>query len=75
MTLSDFLLARIAEDEMAASTTLSATWNKWIERDCEAKRQIVKHHAPYAGGGGRPTLFYLAAIYADHPDYDEAWRP
>ncbi len=22
-----------------------------------------------------PTIKALAAVYADHPDYDEAWRP
>jgi hypothetical protein len=27
------------------------------------------------GNGYCPTLRHLATMYADHPDYDEAWRP
>ena len=26
-------------------------------------------------GAALETLRHLAAVYADHPDYDEAWRP
>lgn len=59
--------------------------------DVEAKRRIVEQHAgddahECAGESdpwGRatvfemncPTLRLLALPYADHPDYDEAWRP
>lgn len=29
----------------------------------------------FPGGSACNTLRILAAVYADHPDYDEAWRP
>jgi hypothetical protein len=43
MTLTDFLLARIAEDE---ATSLSGRHGKpdRIARECEAKRRIVEEH-------------------------------
>jgi hypothetical protein len=27
------------------------------------------------GSDGCPTLRHLAAVYADHPDYRDEWRP
>lgn len=59
---------------------------KWqpprIAHECEAKRRIIERH----GDGGDcfdctptrypcPTLRLVAAIYADHPDYREEWKP
>ena len=122
MTLTEFLLARIAEDEEEIGAEIfghddSAGPNGigWAEvgainevllsshrralAECEAKRRIVALHREAvdedAGGnrfstgctecGGEgfgetvpwpcPTILYLAAIYADHPDYREEWRP
>lgn len=57
--------------------------------ECEAKRQIVNHYeqvqnrvavepSPYFQGmfvALDQTVCSLATTYADHPDYDEAWRP
>ena len=56
-------------------------------RDVEAKRKIVELHLPERLGyftdincqqcrvhDPCPTLRFLALPYADHPDYDEAWR-
>src|SRR5690348_4216788 len=58
---------------------------KRVLAECEAKRRIVEEH----GGGADPcdhaydtsmmgwmctTLRLLALPYADHPDYDSAWR-
>lgn len=48
---------------------------RWIVELCEAG---VEPHAPATPGvraGYRAILRYLAAPYADHPDYDPAWRP
>lgn len=55
--------------------------------ECEAKRAIVDAAMVYEEGPGDPkpedpdggwalsiALRALAAIYADHPDYDEAWQ-
>lgn len=55
--------------------------------ECEAKRGIVRLHREWEGFGccstcgdvpqvefPCDTIEALAAVYADHPDYDEAWR-
>ena len=84
-SLTEFLLARITEDENKAreceewpdcfACPTHETFNTArVLAECAAKRRIVEHHAPYAGGSGRPTLLLLALPYADHPDYDETWR-
>ena len=62
-----------------------------VLRECEAKRRIVALHSEGDKGtcytcsvnGTRvqdnliacPTLRDLAAVYADHPDYRDEWRP
>ncbi len=130
MSLTEFLLARIAEDEdeerRIQETSPGSVYN-YVRRgaslgraqvgihsiadrvlvECEAKRQIVELHRSTRhhqlgrddwttneceiclldadeGGGPYaltfeplpcPTLRLLALPYADHPDYDEAWRP
>lgn len=122
MTLTEFLLARIAEDEAFSHMVsdvppISAGEGRRIQEgnaafiplnlaasparvlaECAAKRAIVELHTPY----GTPqvmvygtitacetcgsvddaphewpceTLLALAAVYADHPDYREDWRP
>ncbi|MFG3311847.1 DUF6221 family protein [Streptomyces albidoflavus] len=56
--------------------------------EVEAKRRIVQAHAKWCEGrceakypeGGFDAAHYwsvksLAAVYADHPDYREGWRP
>ena len=105
MTLTEFLLARIAEDAAEANKAGSFTpWDRPYERDnyghltvqparvlaeCEAKRRIVElasqyvqpsdAHDPGFNGGanhvGYNALRTLAAVYADHPDFREEWRP
>jgi hypothetical protein len=117
MTLTDFLLARIAEDEDDAR---SPHWRdcgiedgdpirtRWLA-ECEAKRRIVEAYLEertrrdiYQSDEARSVeddgsdlmgqaqarrssaartrgleiaVESLALPYADHPDYDEAWRP
>lgn len=120
VTIIDFLLARIGEDEEDASDAFyeGQTWvseeesvvaadqdydpvlfldrkrdahhaARWsparVLAECEAKRRIVYRSmngyppAPDYERGWREglerSLRDLAAVYADHPDYDEAWRP
>ena len=100
MTLTEFLLARIEEDEAEASWVrhenretvaaqfygdLNAAWihsrNIQTLAECEAKRRIVEkydHARDYGQGPGgwlEQCVGYLAGVYADHPDFDEAWRP
>lgn len=56
--------------------------------ECEAKRRIVEEYQQAAGDEEMPAewndgyvcgqefvLKLLTLPYADHPDYDEAWRP
>lgn len=82
--LTDFLLARIADDRAAGRIT---------KRDYEAKRLIValadwtgpkktlrdRVFGPSADfgfqAGIRASMCALAAVYADHPDYRPEWRP
>lgn len=116
MTLTEFLLARLAEDEHAAEYWFLADVRAWsadgndvrwaggfiaegvgdhvadhiarhnparVLADVEAKRRIVEalsHEPPPSGSEwARLTNFNLHALlalpYADHPDFDESWRP
>ena len=52
----------------------------WELADVKAKRQIIELCATETDEtGGRPlairTLRLLALPYAEHPDYQERWRP
>lgn len=113
MTITEFLTARIDEDEADARKATPGHWKLWamqvladtggnneyseatpvadthsvdqpglrtfnanhiarwdpvrVLAECEAKRTIIYLQVP--------VLQYLALAYADHPDYDESWRP
>jgi hypothetical protein len=107
MTLTEFLLARIAEDEEIARACPHQVWgyrkggnggravlqvhgpkrvlgesqseqrhmSRWHParalRECDAKRALIRQDR----NGWREAERVLAAVYAGHPDYDEAWRP
>lgn len=53
--------------------------------EVDAKRRIIVDYERYIaerrramGGwyeGGSPILTFLAAVYAEHPDYRDEWRP
>lgn len=96
MTLSEFLLARIAEEETAALAV--DPWHWSIDQDgevwpdvgalmrlfnplrvlaeCKAKRDIVEMLDDMPERADRwYACAYLAAVYADHANYDEEWRP
>jgi hypothetical protein len=98
LTLTAFLLARIAEDEeraqfVARQIGAQKPFEPWLlswhdEYDllciepsralaeCEAKRKIVEWAETSSGEWyWESVLNPLAAVYADHPDYDENWRP
>lgn len=99
MTLTEFLLLRIAEDEAEPwhmNDCRLLTGDTWgcdcagsarVLAECEAKRAIVERftHGPHGGpmepgwcwmcDAGEATWRDLALPYADHPDYDEAWKP
>lgn len=103
MNITDFLLARIAEDEALAQSILDRsapdpwdnpmeTGNFWPEEvafsdrhsparvlaECAAKRGVIdifKDRCPEVFDGERwvSPLAPLAAVYKDHPEYQEAW--
>jgi hypothetical protein len=129
LTLTEFLLARIAEDEQVARLAWPERWEQDGDRnavqtaetglrggyeglhmgvanmamtvgsyrsearnaahvarhdparvlaECEAKRRIVEREVNAANQTTYRRLFTLqdrAAVYADHPDYREEWRP
>lgn len=93
--LTEFLLARIAEDEHRAKQAWAGghRGTRWLGEpdrqlaECEAKRKIIEAHPPLFGGCETcheldahdaydpcVTLRALAQPYADHPDFDPAWR-
>lgn len=118
MTIIEFLLARVADEEMLARDAASegspprTGWQKWTTKrdttpcgetlgprgtveahparvlaECAAKRTIVERFVeiepiaavspggPIVGAmnGLHLAVRSLAAVYADHPDYDTAW--
>lgn len=75
MTLTDFLLARVAEDESEPAWDETSAISRYgrVLAECDAKRKIL------AGVDGRPpslsVVRLLALPYADHPDYRQEWKP
>lgn len=73
MTITEFLEARIAEDETQAAkhqeSAIRHGWGDYTARvlaECAAKRAIIAYSPPR-------TLQHLAAIYDDHPGYRQEW--
>lgn len=110
--LTDFLLARIEEDENIARAVSLGRWYPWDDRngelnfalralrhpaarhiriqkpervlaDVNAKRRIVELVAvadsPVIHAHGwmmaKSACMALAAVYDEHPDFKEEWRP
>lgn len=81
-TLTDFLLARIAEDEADVADPAAALHYApdRVLAECEAKRRIVERHSgcdevSYGDTSTCPDARDLALPYADHPDYRPEWKP
>lgn len=87
MTITEFLLARIAEKyeeavRMAGSPFLAQqVGSARVLAECKAMREIVEWWAPWDGevydgwtDAANVVLPILASVYADHPDYREEWR-
>lgn len=93
VTITEFLEARIAEDEARANYYGAlALGTTRVLAECAAKRAIIKQaqnatdaekefddyewqdtvsrSEPYAGDA---ILYALAAVYADHQDYQQEW--
>jgi Family of unknown function (DUF6221) len=43
--------------------------------ECDAKRRIVELYGGWADAVEEHVLELLALPYADHPDYQESWKP
>lgn len=83
MTITEFLLARVAEDEARAEYVLK--YGDWgglfkpprILAECKAKRAIIAAIEQDYSCGCTIALDViaedLAAVYANHPDYQQAW--
>jgi hypothetical protein len=83
MTIVEFLEARFREDEQSAthSGNLPVPVKDYHQRTLDevaAKRRIVRR---YRDAPVHDVMLLvedvrdLACVYADHPDYDPAWRP
>jgi len=82
-TLTEFLLARIAEDEVEAEDN-EPYWGGWsrahearVLAECEAKRRIIETASMIdmiENEWGASILRTLAAVYSDHPDYRQEWK-
>lgn len=79
MTITEFLEARIAEDEIAAYDIMGEREGDRMLAECAAKRAIIGWWTNGVIGeveiDGELTnpLLPLAAIYADHEDYQQEW--
>ncbi len=80
MTITEFLLARIAEDEAVALAANGPSVHAArhdptrVLAECAAKRAIIEQ-AERSDSGWWESIYVaiLAAVYADHPDYDPSW--
>jgi hypothetical protein len=85
VTLIEFLLARITEQEIRCRTLLdTAELAPAVRRaltvalaDCQAKRRIVEMQSFHFPGEDEPSweLLALAYTYSDHPDWRAEWMP
>lgn len=85
--LTEFLLARVAEDEGAGLFRgYSANLQGRVLAESEAKRRLVECVAPVVHAAspsparnvsdeGEVVLRILATVYANHIDYREEWKP
>jgi hypothetical protein len=90
MTIVEFLRARLEEDADDARRRLAddSQFGMWeldperTLREVEAKRRMLDEYeqSVRAVGHGLSRALYrvvfgFVEVHADHPDYDEAWRP
>lgn len=87
MSVTEFLLARIAEDESKAWDILgdlsvhideTLTTPTRVIAECDAKRAQIEHLVGFMEGDYAPwnedQLMIMAAVYSDHADYRPEWR-
>jgi hypothetical protein len=70
--------ARVFAECEAKRRIVAAHPMKYLDRwDCSVCDACANEFNDYwiVGGGPCPTLILLALPYADHPDYQESWKP
>jgi inosine/xanthosine triphosphate pyrophosphatase family protein len=82
--ITEFLEARIADDEGLATEALPGEPSVWGARgwydparvlaECAAKRAIIELTANCDGYTQEAMRRTLAAAYSDHPDYRQEWE-
>jgi hypothetical protein len=86
-TLTEFLLARIAEDEAAVRREMPGRWTNWLAQtrpglvpdlDPRLKRALAECEAKRrivdVADEAPGVLRFLALPYAEHADYREEWE-
>ena len=76
MTITEFLEARMAEDELAAYDVMGEREGDRTLAECAAKRAIITQVSDVAwcGYAVRDVILeHLAAVYKDHPEYRQDW--
>jgi hypothetical protein len=80
MSVSEFLQARIVEDEERAEKNLPALsshglgdYGLRVLAECVAKRVLLLDYAYLSDPPLAPGVAAFAAIYKDHPDYQKEW--
>jgi hypothetical protein len=82
-TIVEFLEARLSEDEFSATHSGKlpvpvVNYHQRTLREVAAKRRILRRYRDAPASDAALLLDNvrdLASVYADHPDYDQAWRP
>lgn len=82
MGIAEFVRARLDEDEREANVCLARwregqgvsrqRWDRQL-REVKAKRVALDWYENDDDVVMYPTIRAIAAIYADHPDFDPAW--
>ena len=85
VTLTEFLNARITEQEIRCRTLLETqelppAVRRALDialRDCRAKRQIIEVQTIAVADDEDLSweLMALAYVYCDHPDWQKEWQP
>jgi hypothetical protein len=79
MNITEFLLARITEDEIAAHDLMGEREGDRTLAECAAKRAMLakipkaSDEFDLLGGTSQYVLRALATVYSGHPDYDPEW--
>ncbi len=70
------------DDDLANAVHIARHDPARVLREVEATRALIAaiehpdpNQGPEYGYGLRLALMFRAAVYSDHPDYDQSWKP